>query len=79
MSGKEWFEDVFMKSFDERLEEGQSCWVTENQVRVLRKYMKEKSVFPTLYVIIGAYQYDLSIKKNGYGRLTKIDRRSAYR
>lgn len=73
-----WFEEVFLETFNNRMEVNQSVWVTENQVNVFRTYMKECKYYVGFYYKIGEYQYNLTIYKKGYGRLTKALRATAY-
>lgn len=76
-----WFEEVFIKSLDSRLDKSQSTgvWMTEKQVNICLKYMKPRSVNTGYYIVIGDYQYTLSLYKKGYGKLTKTDKRIAIR
>ena len=69
-----------MKSLDVKLDaHGGSCWITEKQVNICRKYMKPVSISPQLYIVIGEWQYTLGIYQKGYGRLTREDKRAAIR
>lgn len=76
-----WFKEVFIKSLDEKFNEKQSgsIWITEKQVSICLKYMKPVSVYTSYFIVIGDYQYTMSIMKKGYGRLTREDKRVAIR
>ena len=76
-----WFKEVFLKSIDSKLDEHPTTgiWITEKQVAICLKYMQPKSTSPTYFIIVGDYQYTLSIYKKGYGRIIKTDKRIAVR
>lgn len=76
-----WFEEVFIKSLDGKLDEkpNSGIWLTEKQVYICLKYMKPRSVNTGYYIVIGDYQYSLAIYKKGYGRLTKSNKMVAIR
>lgn len=73
-----WFTEVFLKSLDERFEGKNSIWLTEKQVAVCCRYMKESRYFSFLYIVVGDWQYSLEIMKKGYGRMVREDRRTAF-
>lgn len=80
-----WFKNVFIKSLDEQFDlkdnsnhrefACSSIWISEKQVSICLKYMKEKPTFSGYYIKIDGFCYSLTIMKKGYGRLTREDRR----
>lgn len=74
----EWFECTFLESFSNRMQINQSVWVTEKQVNVFVRYMKERKHYSGFYYQVGDYHFTLHIMKKGYGRLTKELKATAY-
>lgn len=75
---KDWFENVFLESFNERMKIKQSVWVTEKQVNVFRSYMKERKYYDGYYYRKDEFQYTLIVMKKGYGYLTKELKATAF-
>lgn len=73
-----WFTEVFLKSLDEKFSSTSNIWLTEKQVNVCRKYMKQSQYYSFLYIVVGEYQYSLAIMKKGYGRMVREDKAVAY-
>lgn len=73
-----WFTEVFLKSLDERFSGTTNIWLTEKQVDVCRRYMKQSQYFSFLYIIVGEYQYSVWIMKKGYGRMVRESKAVAF-
>ena len=75
-----WFENVFFPSLIEKIEKANKSyiWLSERQTAICYRYMKVSKYFDFSYIVIGDYQYNLTLMKKGYGKLTKQDKEIAY-
>lgn len=79
-----WFVEEFIPSLERGFKHIDSVgcaqrWISEKQVAICKKYMKQKSTSADLYTIVGDWQYTVTVFKKGYGRFTREDKRIAIR
>lgn len=66
-----WFEGIFLPSLEEGIKAG-ACerWITEKQVDVCLKYMKEDRYFGNYFIKTKGKKYTVHVFKKGYGQFT---------